>query len=306
MVTRRGPFAAIDVGSNTVKLTIAERDAEGRFRSRVDTAVTTRLGEGFAGRRLQEEPMRRTVDQLAEFAAICRRAGVVRLAAVGTSALRDACNADEFVERAAETGVRVRVINGAEEARLSFLSVRRDPSWRAADQLLVLDIGGGSTEIITGAGEEMLRRVSLSLGAVRVTESYLKSDPPTVEELEQAAASVRRALEDGSLPNLAGAVVGVGGTCTTMAAVHLAQSRFDWGRIHGAVLDVWDVERQVDYYAGRTVEERKKIVGLPPSRADIILGGALILREALYLLEKERLTISARGLRWGLIYDMFG
>lgn len=301
-------YASLDVGSNTVKLTIAERDGAGRFTPIVDMARTTRLGERIHDRRLGEAAIRRTLDALAEFRAMCEQHGVEALAAVGTSALRDAVNQEEFVRRAGEIGVPVEPISGDEEARLSFLAVRRDPLWRECAGLAVIDIGGGSTEIVLGDGASggPALRTSVNVGGVRLTESLLRGDPPTVAEMAAANAAVSEALQVlGPLPaNYA--LVGVGGTLVNMASVKLGLPSQEPERIHGTRLSADDVESQVALYAERTIAERKAIVGLDPQRADIILAGALILSHLLSRAAAESVHVSCRGLRWGVLYDRFG
>lgn len=301
-------FASIDIGTNTVKLTLVERDGEGRFVPLVDTSRTTRLGEGLLANRLRETAIRRTLDTLREYLTLCQAHGVERIAAVGTAALRNAANRDEFLKRARELGAEVEVISGEEEARLSFLAVRRDPHWRNAERLLVVDIGGGSTEIIVSdsRGRGVGERVSLPLGAVRLTEMALHSDPPTIRQMETANRAAQAALQDLHLPATNYAAVGVGGTFVNMAAVHLRLAEHDPERLHGTLLTLADVEAQVALYAERTVEERKRIVGLDPSRADIILGGAIVLCQALCTMRLEAIAVSCRGLRWGVLYDRFG
>jgi exopolyphosphatase/guanosine-5'-triphosphate,3'-diphosphate pyrophosphatase len=202
----------------------------------------------------------------------------------------------------------VEVITGEEEARLSFLAVSRDPRWREAGSLLVIDIGGGSTEVIVGNGAQgkILLRESLPIGAVRLTEATLLSDPPAVQHMASANRMAATAL-DGFEMRLNGCVaVGVGGTLSTMGAVHLHIPTLDLERIHGTRLMLTDVEEQVARYAALTIEERKQIVGLEPSRADIILGGAIILCHILCKTHLDAVAVSCRGLRWGVLYDRFG
>jgi len=299
--------AAFDVGTNTVKLTVVEPDGAGGFRALVDTSTTTRLGEGIHAGRLREAAIRRTLEAIAGYMAVCRAHGVERIAAVGTSALRDAVNGADFVRRAAELGVAVEPIAGDEEARLSYLAVRRDPLWRDAGPLLVVDIGGGSTELIVGDGARPATRRSLQLGAVRLTEAFLRGDPPTVVEMDVANRAVEEAVAasgvraDGPLT-----AVGVGGTFTNLGAVHAGEARPAFETIHGRALTVADVEDQVALYAGLTVEQRKRVTGLDPMRADIILAGAIIALRVMGAFRLERIAVSCRGLRWGLLYDRFG
>lgn len=300
--------AAIDIGSNTVKLIIADRGEDGGFTPVFETAETTRLGEGIHARRLREAAIRRTLDALRGFAATCRGKGVERLAAVGTSALRDAVNQQEFVERARGVGVEVEPISGEEEARLSFQAVRRDPRWATAPAVMVVDIGGGSTEIIWDGGgpSEPPRWMSLPLGGVRLTEAALRSDPPTIQQMAEANAIAEQTLEvfRPDAPNLN--AVGVGGTVVNLAAVRHGVVDRSPERLHGSMLTSDDIEAQIGLFGGMTVAERQTVPGLDPARADIILGGAIILSQTLAAAGLDAVHVSSRGLRWGVLYDRFG
>jgi exopolyphosphatase/guanosine-5'-triphosphate,3'-diphosphate pyrophosphatase len=307
----RPRYAAVDIGSNTVKLTIVERDGSGELTPVLDVGVTTRIGEGIRHRLLGEEPMRRTLDALERFMAACVEHGVERIIAVGTSALRDAANRDEFLHRAMAIGVSVSVLSGDEEAAFSALAVRRDPLWRDCARVAVVDIGGGSTEIICDERDRSDARAaaSLQLGAVRLTEAALASDPPTADEVraaievaDQALAPIARGGADDSLT-----VVGVGGTVVNMAAVMgpAKQERCGDG-LHGAVLTRSEIARQMALYAGMTLEQRKAVPGLDPARADVILGGAIILSRVLVALGRDEAAVCCRGLRWGVLYDRLG
>ena len=300
--------AAIDVGSNTVKLIVADSVGDGVFQPVLETAATTRLGEGIHAKRLREAAIRRTLDALRSFVATCRDHGVERLAAVGTSALRDAANRQEFVERARALGVEVEPIAGEEEARLSFQAVRRDPRWSGAASVMVVDIGGGSTEIVweeTAAGGS-LRWMSLPLGGVRLTEAALRSDPPTILQMAEANETAERALQvfRPHAPNLM--AVGVGGTVVNLAAVRHGVADRDPERLHGVRLTSDDIEAQIGMFGGMTVAERQTVPGLDPARADIILGGAIILSQVLHVAGIDAIDVSCRGLRWGVLYDRFG
>jgi exopolyphosphatase/guanosine-5'-triphosphate,3'-diphosphate pyrophosphatase len=258
--------------------------------------------------------MRRTLDALAEFVATAHAEGARAIVAVGTAALRDAENQDEFLRRAQERcGLTIEVIPGEEEARLSYLAVRRDPHWRDYARLLVVDIGGGSTELIRGEPHtaRIAARTSVNLGAVKLTETYLRSDPPTVAQLTAANQAAAEGFDAFTLPSDFRAhgdegfrVVGVGGTLTNLGAM-------DRGGIspaevlHGHTLTNDALEDQISRLASRTIEERKQIPGLDPRRADIILGGAILLSQALAHIGSESIDVSTRGLRWGVLYDRF-
>lgn len=296
------------MGSNTVKTTIVERGKGGRFVRVVDAAQVTRLGEGMTGGRIREAAIRETLAILVDARALCERQGVRSVAAVATAAVRDAANGAEFVQRARDLGVPLETISGDEEARLSYLAVRRDPLWRDAASLLVIDIGGRSTELIAGSefGESPADRVSVPLGAVRLTEACLRSDPPTIAQLAAAHAEAAERLAVATLPRRPSLAVGVGGTIVNMASVARELVVRDPERLHGDQLSLDEIERQTSLYSGMTIAGRKHLRGLDPARADIILGGAIILCQAMAKCGAEEIAVSCRGLRWGLLYDRFG
>jgi exopolyphosphatase / guanosine-5'-triphosphate,3'-diphosphate pyrophosphatase len=305
-----GRFASVDVGTNTVKMLVADLSADGATPV-FEQGVTVRLGEGMqaSGMRIREAAMRRALDALAEFTAQAQALGVQDTAAVGTAALRDAVNREEFLHRAEERcGLQIAVIPGEEEARLSYLAVRRDRRWRHSSHLLVIDIGGGSTEIIQGepGTDRIAARTSVNLGAVKLTESLLRSDPPAITQLAAAQQQAAEQFAKVALtPSEAKArIIGVGGTFTTLGAIDLG-GKVDAETLHGHVLTLESVEEQIARFAARTIEERKMIPGLDPARADIILGGAILLSQALARLGSPAVEVSTRGLRWGVLYDRF-
>lgn len=306
-------YAGIDVGTNTVKMVIADLTGGGAKRI-WEQSDNTRLGEGMLPHapRLREAAMRRTLDALENFVAVTREYGVVATACVGTAALRDAENREEFLHRTQERlGLHVDVIPGHEEARLSYLAVRRDPVWRDVPHLRVIDIGGGSTEIIQGEpySAEIAGRISINLGAVKLTERCLKSDPPTIAQLDAANREVVAAMAEVEVQQepsdgVQGALVGVGGTLTNLGAMALG-NRTDPEQLHGLILSADRLETQIEQLASLTIEARKNLPGLDSRRADIILGGAILLSQALSRLGAQSIQISTRGLRWGLLYDRF-
>jgi exopolyphosphatase/guanosine-5'-triphosphate,3'-diphosphate pyrophosphatase len=295
----------MDVGSNSVKLLLADRDEAGEFTLHREFVQITRLGEGMHACRLREAAMRRTIEKLQEFLATCQNSGVEGLAVVGTAALREAANGDEFVERAHDVGVPLERISGIEEARLSYLAVRLDSHWRSYPLITVIDIGGGSTEIVRGGGDVAERR-SIKLGAVRLTERALHSNPPTIHEIAEASQLAGTLLEEVLPVTGAGIAVGVGGTFTNLAAVKLGLPGRDPEQIHGMRLTIDDIEKMAERFAGLTTEQRQAIPGIDPGRADIILAGSIILIQTLNRLGLEVCDVSSRGLRWGVLYDRFG
>ncbi len=301
-------FAAVDVGSNTVKLLIADRLLNGSFQRVLELSSTTRLGEGIHLRRLREAAIRRTLDALAGFADEIKRLNVDAVAAVGTSALRDAVNQDDILVRARELGIPLEPISGEEEARLSFRAVAADSSIRGADNLLVIDIGGGSTEVIFGDARtaNITSRVSLALGAVRLTEAVLHSDPPSVAQVTEARELAEQELQGLDPVGANYSAIGVGGTFVNLAAMDQGIATRIPDQLHGARLSLGRAEELLTRLAEQTVEQRRSIVGLDPARADIIVGGVIIFCQTLGRLGLEEVAVSCRGLRWGLLYDRFG
>ncbi len=299
--------AAVDIGSNTVKALLVERGGGCAPRLLEERAWAARLGEGIHAGRLREVAMRRTLEALAEVAGLCAQHEIMRAACVGTSALRDAANRNEFIARAAELGLQVEAIDGTEEARLSYLAVRSDARWRHAAPLMVMDIGGGSTELIVGHAEGSIdARQSLRLGAVRLTEAHLRGDPPTIAQLQEATSAAAETLQAFPAPGAGVRLVAVGGTATNMGSVELSAVGGSLADLHGLHLSATAVAGQIRLYSGATVEQRRAIAGLDPARADVILGGAIIMSQAIALAGAQSVEISCRGLRWGLLFDRFG
>jgi exopolyphosphatase/guanosine-5'-triphosphate,3'-diphosphate pyrophosphatase len=297
--------AAIDVGTNTVLLLVAE-ERGGALAPVVERAEITRLGRGVdATGRLDPAAIRETVAVLAAYAREARALGAARIACVATSAARDASNGAEFFEAARrEAGLLPEVITGDEEARLVYASAWRDFG-RPGAALAVLDVGGGSTEFIHGDAPAPRGRTSLQVGAVRLTERHVTTDPISAAELARLRGGAREALRPlAAMPRApGGALVGVAGTVTTLSAVAQALPAYDAARVHGAALSLPEVEALVARLAALPVAARAALPGMEPKRADVILAGALVVAEAMRATGFERLTVSDRGVRWGLLYD---
>jgi exopolyphosphatase/guanosine-5'-triphosphate,3'-diphosphate pyrophosphatase len=294
---------AVDIGTNTVLLVVAARDGGGGVRVLAERATITRLGQDVdRTRRIAPEAAERTLACLARYAEEMTRLGVERRAAVGTSALRDAGGGAELVDRAERLlGVRPRVIDGLEEAELGFAGATSGLGLRG--RVTVFDVGGGSTEIITGTLAEppvIERATSLDLGSVRLTERCVRTDPPSSGELGAVRGEVRAALT-ALVPPPPAPLVGVAGTVTTLAAISQALDSYDAGRVHGSELDRDEVERLLDRLAALPLAQRKALPGLEPARADVIVAGAVLVAEVLAWSGAECLVVSDRGVRWGLL-----
>ena len=275
--------AAIDCGTNSIRLLIADADAAGRLSDVVREMRIVRLGEGVDKTgSLASEAIERTRVAVAEYAALiaAHQAGPVRL--VATSATRDASNRVEFASMVrAELGVEPQVVTGQEEAALSFTGALSGlPGVRGP--MLVADIGGGSTEVVLGDGSAgRLRSHSMDIGCVRMTERHLHDDPPTAAQVALAVSDIRSAiaLAGHDVPiRSASAFVGVAGTVTTLAAITLGLSRYDPTAIHGSVLSVEQIHAVTSRLLGMGHAERAALPVMHPGRVDVIVGGALILR----------------------------
>jgi len=298
-----GTYAVIDIGTNSLKMHVASV-SDGHTKVLGDFTEVTRLGEGLHETgELGAEAIARNVAVVDSFAAKATELGAESTVVVGTMALRSASNTSVFIEAVRERcGLEVEVVSGEEEARLSYLAVLSGlgPS---KGRVVVFDTGGGSTEFIFGEGEEILERFSLNIGSRRPTEEFCKSDPVTPEELTTMVTHLEG--EFGRLESGVDALVGMGGTVTSLGAVYHMMKVYDPDVIQGSTLALAEVERQVEMYRARTVEDRRETVGLMPKRADVILAGAAIVMTVMRKLGASELTISDRGLRHGLFYDRF-
>ena len=298
--------AIIDIGSNSIKFFVGELAADKTIATVLDTNDIARLGEDLDKTgMINPEPMKRNVEAVAKFAAQAKELGADEIVAVGTMALRKASNSADFVKQVKEAcGVEVQIIPGEEEARLSYLAILSGMPVQDGD-LVVFDTGGGSTEFIYGHGKELVKRFSVNLGAVRITENYLKSDPVTADEVAAAIAQINKEFEEAGVTGAPTQLVGMGGTVTSMGAVKHKMVKYDPDVIQGSTLTKEDIEAQIKDYSSRTVEQRKELPGLQPKRADVILAGACILKVITERLGADKLTISDRGLRHGLAFDLF-
>jgi exopolyphosphatase/guanosine-5'-triphosphate,3'-diphosphate pyrophosphatase len=300
-------YAVVDIGTNSVKFHLAERAADGSWRQLVDRAEVTRLGEGLDGSgRLQPEPMQRTIDAIAGMADEARAQGAEAIAAVGTAGLRAAANSVDFADALkARCGVRVEVISGKEEARLSYLAATSGVGPLDGSRV-VFETGGGSTQFTFGSGDRIEEQFSVDVGAVRFTERF--GLDRVVDDDTFAAALDAIAGELGSLDGRAtpDALVGMGGAVTNLAAVKHALAIYDSEITQGTVLDVDELDRQIELYRTRSADERREIAGLQPKRAEVILAGACVVRTVLAKLGRESLVVSDRGLRHRLVVERFG
>ena len=299
-------FAVIDVGTNSVKLHVGERRAGGSWRTVVDRAEVTRLGEGLHETgSLQPEPLQRTADAIVGMVDEARRDGAAEIAAVATAGMRRAENSAELVEAVSERcGVGIEVISGEEEARLAYLAATSELDV-GRESLVVFDTGGGSTEFTFGRAGRVQERFSLDVGAAQYTERFGLDGVVSDDAVAQARQAIAADLAELDGRERPAALVGLGGALTNLAAVRHSLATYDADIVQGTVLDRAEIDRQIELYRGRTADQRREVVGLQPARAEVILAGACIVRTVLDKLQCEELTVSDRGLRHGLLVERF-
>jgi exopolyphosphatase / guanosine-5'-triphosphate,3'-diphosphate pyrophosphatase len=302
--------AAIDIGTVTARLLVADTDGF-RLEEVLRRTIVTHLGEGLhATGMLSEAAMERVTTAVAGFVRDIAETGATEVEAVATSASRDAGNGRELMDALERVGVRPRVISGSTEARLSFLGATYGVD---AHDVLVADLGGGSTELISGSAHEgdRCRDVemdavrSFDVGSRRVLDRFLHHDPPTTDEMSEASAWVAgemRPFFEGLAARPCDLVT-LAGTGTTLAAIRQHLEVYDPAKVHGSTLTGGDVAEMRDELAALTVEERRGVVGMDPERADVIVAGALILETIMALAGVDTTTVSEHDILYGLVLE---
>jgi exopolyphosphatase/guanosine-5'-triphosphate,3'-diphosphate pyrophosphatase len=286
--------AAVDLGTNSTRLLVADVDGE-ELREVVRRLTITRLGEGVDARGLLLPlPIARVRNCLSEFRGELEQLGATRTLAVATSAVRDAENGEAFLgEVEWSYAFTTRLLSGSEEATMMYEGVRAGRA--SLENVLIVDIGGGSTELVSASDGEPAESTSLNVGCVRITERFLRSDPPAASELAAASAYVRALL-----PPLEPAhAIGVAGTVTTLAALDLGLAEYDPDRTHGHKISRESVERELGRLAAMTLEERTRVPGLEPGRAPVIVAGLVVLREIMDAYELSEVEASERDILHG-------
>lgn len=302
----KGPLAVIDIGTNTVILLVAEVRDDHSYRVMHDEARVVRLGEGIHQNPFfLPEAMERAFAALSDFKKKADSFGCGRVIAVGTAGCRNARNAEEWIARVNnELGFQIEVIDGEREAELVFRAAKAD----FADlplPLLILDIGGGSTEFIIEETGKPRFSVSLPFGSVKLTENFLKGDPPAPEELAALEAYVDERLV--TLPRiLPPSLVATAGTATTIAALVQELISYDPEKVHGSVVTRAQLGRLSADLEGMPFSDRKKLPCLEPKRADVIVAGARILNAVCGRFGVTEFRVSDRGLRYGILLDELG
>ena len=289
---------AVDIGTNSTRLLVADVDDRRIAEVERETRVT-RLGEGVdERRRLLPVPIARVRNTLSDYRRTAERLGVERTLAIATSAIRDAENGEAFLgEVEWSYGFATRLLSGHDEALMTYRGVTSARSVEAGT--VIVDVGGGSTELIAGEPDGVRWHDSLDIGSVRLTERFLHGDPPAQGELDACAAAVRALLAE-RVPNEirehTAAAIGVAGTITSLAALALGLDEYDRERVHGARITTAELDEQLGRLAAVPVAERRNMRPLEPERAPVIVGGAVIARETLAFFGLEELEISERDI----------
>jgi exopolyphosphatase/guanosine-5'-triphosphate,3'-diphosphate pyrophosphatase len=292
--------AVVDIGTNTVKLLVADVDQLGGVRELLSKDAPTRLGEGLvstsrsdaSGQQLTTVAMARTIDAIDSFAAEARALGADHIAAVTTSAVRDAVNRDEFVNAVqARTGLAVRVVTGDEEARLIFRGVCSDPAWAGA-ALLVMDVGGGSAEVIQGTAGKVERHASWPLGAVRLKEQFGEGHWDNMRQFVRERLTVALAGYEADGRRM----IATGGGINICAKIRS-------GKADGTVIPRDWLRESLARLEAMPLDQRKAVPGLPPDRADIIIPGGEVFVAAMDILGVSEMTVSTRSLRYGVLAE---
>jgi exopolyphosphatase / guanosine-5'-triphosphate,3'-diphosphate pyrophosphatase len=299
--------AVVDIGTNSTRLLIADVDGSA-VTERDRRSVVTRLGEGVdATGALGEEPQERVFSVLESYAEAIDAAGCPARTAVMTSAVRDASNGAEFAAIVRDRyGLDGRTLTGDEEARFTFLGATASPAADPEHPMVVIDIGGGSTELVVGRGGDVEFHVSTQIGVVRHTERFLHGDPPTAQELDALAADVLPAFEaavPGEVRAAAASAIAVAGTATQCAAIDLELDPYDADRIEGHRLTLDTLARLLDRLAAVPLEERRGVRGLDPARAPTIVAGVVILSQALRAFGLQETRVSERDILWGVAME---
>jgi exopolyphosphatase/guanosine-5'-triphosphate,3'-diphosphate pyrophosphatase len=291
--------AVIDVGTNSTRLLVADV-VDGRVSPLERRSTVTRLGRGVdLSGHLSGEAIEDVCAAIGGYIGILEELGAETIDAIATSAVRDADNGSAFIAELRERfALSARVLDGEEEARLTYLGATSESP--PSEPTLVVDIGGGSTELIVGSGSKISFHDSLQAGVVRHSERHISSDPPTAGELEALATDVRGLIED----SVAGGVeasggIAVAGTPTSLASVEMGLEPYDPSRVHGHVLALPSIQRMLSQLASLPLAERVEIPGLHPERAPTIVAGVVILVETMRAFGLDEITVSEHDILYG-------
>jgi exopolyphosphatase/guanosine-5'-triphosphate,3'-diphosphate pyrophosphatase len=302
--------AVVDIGTNSTRLLVADVTDDGHLTERERRTKVTRLGDrlGETGV-LGDEAMARVLGTVGEYQEVIQEHGVERAVAVLTSAVRDAANGMDFLARvhAQADGLDARVIGGGEEARLTFRGATSERAPGDATPTLVIDVGGGSTELVVGSGDEVSFHVSTQAGVVRHTERHLATDPPTATELRALADDVRETYAQAvprPVRRTPRAAIAVAGTATSLGAIDLDLERYAADRVHGHVVSLTACRSILERLAALPEAQRRDVRGLHPDRAPTIIAGVVMVIGALELFDLDAIVVSDHDILRGAALEV--
>ncbi len=303
-------IAVIDIGSNSVLMTIAEKNNLNDWKVLLDVAsITMLIGGLLKNSTLSDEAMHKTRDAIFKFTGIAMGKSVEKIIVLGTMGLRSAKNSDYFIAMVREKcGVEIKIIDSTDEARLTFSGVVSDIN-SSGKNLLVIDIGGGSTEIILGQKEKLISSVSIGYGSLNISEIFKLSDIVEEDMLRNAAEFIHAMLKGHKLQFMIKKCetipIFTGGSICNIASVALGLKTFDSNKIRNYILSIDKLNRQIELFRSVGLSERRRIEGLDPQRTTSIIGGALIAKEIMKEIKIDKIIISSRGLRHGIIEEYY-
>jgi len=301
----KNKIAAIDIGSNTILLTLVQLSQKNYFRVLLDQAEVPRLSKNLkTGGKFDSQAKGRALSILKKYKKICDAYGVKKILAVGTAAFRRAKDGKALARTIKQQlGINVKIISGEEEARLSYLSAKQDFTKHGV-KIGMIDIGGGSTEIVSERRGQ-LRKISLPLGSVSLTEKFIGRHPISDREWDQLKSFIdARIMDQGLKPGMTAITwVGVAATVTSLLAVLKKMKTYDPKKIHGKSLTLQEIEELTEALRKFSLTDRKRLPGMHPKRADVLPAGGLILSRLMHHLKFKKITVSNHGLRYGVLWD---
>lgn len=303
-------LACIDIGTNSLKLVVADVENQQITDVVYQGAAVTRIGQGVdKNRKLLPEAMDRTLNVIKTSIQEAERIGAQKITIVATSAVRDAQNRDEFAQKVTDrTGLELLVLSGDEEAKLTYTGTCSYPELRSG-KIILVDVGGGSSDFVVGQNGEMEDAFSIDTGFIRLTEEFMRSDPVAPDELQSTVDHVKSMLQNrlAAISMDGRHLVGVGGTISCLANMYQAiyqRMGIRWDNIHGFVLQRKEITGMLRKLSQMKLEDRQKMPGLPPNRADVIVAGTAIFSVIMEILDAKEITVSGRGMRFGVLLSM--
>ena len=297
--------SAIEIGTNSTKFIIAELTEKGSFKVLKRTSTVNRLSSGmYSENNLTPLAIEKEFEIIGNLIDESKKQEAKLLSVFSTSVLRDAANKHVFLDRVKkEYGIDINVISGEKEAHLAYMACKEIADKNMAE-FAVIDIGGGSTEIIIGNGNNMDQKLSLNVGAVRLTEMFVRHDPVSESELEQIAVHIEKQIDEMGLSDLSGLqLIGTGGTIKSLGTISIDQDYSNESIVNGKVIKRLEIERLFDRLKLLSIEEKKKLTGLNPKRADVITAGIYILLTIMKRFNIDQIKISTQGVLEGFVAE---